>query len=139
MSWTKNFADNGLGQLVLTETKYGAGETTPVVTDYGYYPAVSYAATGSYSAQVRWSTLPNGTWTVNTYFVGSGPNDTSIADGQLATVLHPWLDGSPSAAAIAADPDAATPSNSAYDQYTYSYLQKGLFAGFNGSQREGCF
>jgi RHS repeat-associated protein len=121
LAWTKAFSAPG-GNLI--EKQYGASETTPLVTRYNYYDS-SDAASGAYEGQLRWSAQLDGTWLVNRYYVGTGPGDTAIADGQIKTVYRPWLDGSPTAASIASDPTSATSANSARDEYTYTYLKKG--------------
>ncbi|HEY9155853.1 MAG TPA: hypothetical protein VIM69_12025, partial [Opitutaceae bacterium] len=123
-AWTKSYAYDAAGEYVLTETSFGASTTTPLKTDYAYY-AASNSSTGAYANSQQYILNSDGTWNAFTYYVGSGPSDTTIADGQIQTVYRPWLDNRLGTAAAAA---AASPSQSLdeYDSYQYTYVQKGI-------------
>ena len=126
LSWTKTFALNTLGQAVLSEISYGTSETTPVISDYGYYSSSAASGTsGGYVNMVKWKTEGNGTWKSYTYNVGTGPTDTAHPDGTINTIYYPWLDNRAGTAATTAA-NSPDPTIDGHDTYTYTYVQKGL-------------
>ncbi|MDD2764840.1 MAG: hypothetical protein PHE83_12795, partial [Opitutaceae bacterium] len=107
LTWTKTFADYGFSKE-LTSTTFGAGGTTPLVTQYSYYASTSTDDSGAFAGKISTIISPDGSWSRYLYYDGSFYDGTR---GLVKSEFQPWLSGPTT--------PAADPATCVRTTYTY--------------------
>jgi len=132
LGWAKAYTSYTWG-LELTNTTLGSSTAVPLATNSAFYTSSAASGTsGAYQGLAQWVTQSDGTWSAYSYYVGDATNPTTVNNGGVQRVYRPWLDttAADNSGTVAA---AATTTNSAYDDYTYAYVNKGDSGGTGGT------